>query len=262
MASPLPALAPRLDYHIHTSFSDDCSTPMEAMCRAALALGLAEIGFADHLDLPPDRPPPPRLDLHGWWKEFDRCRRLFEGRLTLRAGLELGEPHRHAAHYHPILRGHPWDFILGSVHFVGPAWIFRRESFGRGGPALIAGYFAELERMLAEADVDIAAHVDIVKRYAFDEQAALDLRPHEESIRRALVTCVRRGLALEVNTSTLRRPVGEPSPGQTILRWYSEAGGSDAHHPEHVGAGLATAWGAALRAGLDTQARFDRRRRV
>ena len=173
-----------------------------------------------------------------------------------------GEPHRDAAPSGPIPRGHRQDLVLGLVHFVEPACIYRRGLFAPGGPGLIASSYPEPERVNLGADVDFAASVDLGKRYAFDEPGPPDLGTLKGSIRRANVKCVSRNLALEVKTGTLRRPVGEPSPGQTILPWYSEAGGSEVRHPVHVGAGLATAWGTDRRAGLATRVRFERRRRV
>lgn len=38
------------DYHIHTEFSDDSEYPMEEVVKDAIALGLEEICFTDHVD--------------------------------------------------------------------------------------------------------------------------------------------------------------------------------------------------------------------
>ena len=38
------------DYHIHTIYSDDSLYPMEDAVRDAIALGLQEICFTDHVD--------------------------------------------------------------------------------------------------------------------------------------------------------------------------------------------------------------------
>ena len=39
-----------VDYHVHTSFSDDSDYPMEEVVKDAIALGLSEICFTDHVD--------------------------------------------------------------------------------------------------------------------------------------------------------------------------------------------------------------------
>ena len=38
------------DYHVHTKYSDDSEYPMEEVVRDAIALGLSEICFTDHVD--------------------------------------------------------------------------------------------------------------------------------------------------------------------------------------------------------------------
>ena len=40
----------RADYHIHTEFSDDSDYAMEKVIQAAIAMGLDEICFTDHVD--------------------------------------------------------------------------------------------------------------------------------------------------------------------------------------------------------------------
>ena len=38
------------DYHVHTQFSDDSETPMEDAVLHAIAVGLGEICFTEHID--------------------------------------------------------------------------------------------------------------------------------------------------------------------------------------------------------------------
>ena len=38
------------DYHLHSEFSDDSRTPMEAQIERGIALGLDEMCFTDHVD--------------------------------------------------------------------------------------------------------------------------------------------------------------------------------------------------------------------
>ena len=38
-----------VDYHLHSSFSNDSQTPMEDMVRRAIALGLDESCFTEHV---------------------------------------------------------------------------------------------------------------------------------------------------------------------------------------------------------------------
>lgn len=38
------------DYHVHTEFSDDSIYPMEQVVKDAIAMGMEEICFTDHVD--------------------------------------------------------------------------------------------------------------------------------------------------------------------------------------------------------------------
>ena len=116
--------------------------------------------------------------------------------------------------------------------------------------------------------MDISVHHEIAERCAFDEHVLPDFRSHEDAIHRAHASCVRGGLPLEVYTGTVRLPLGGRSPGLSILRVDSEAGGtavtlgSDAHRLEPAATGPATAWEAAPGAGLASLARLGRFRLI
>jgi histidinol-phosphatase (PHP family) len=82
-----------IDYHIHTHHSFDCKIPMAEMCVAAIEAGISEIAFSDHfnnhlLDIDLGYYDPER-----YFTDVERCRRQFPN-LTIRAAVELGEPHR------------------------------------------------------------------------------------------------------------------------------------------------------------------------
>ena len=80
------------DYHVHTRFSCDSETALVVACEAAIARGLREIGFVDHADFGPDDPPD-YFRPAAYLTEIARCRTRYDGQLTIRAGVEIGEPH-------------------------------------------------------------------------------------------------------------------------------------------------------------------------
>lgn len=255
-----------LDYHIHTEYSCDCEETMEAMGRAAVASGIRQIGFTDHFD------PIPIDDCHGyfrpepWWQALASCRKLFADTISIQAGVEIGEPHRFPQETRELLTNHPWDYVLGSLHWVGDQVVFDPEYFERAPDEAYKRYFIEMRKMVSEGDFDILAHMDVVKRYGFDTYGEFDPAHYEAEIRAVLQVVAERGLAIEVNTSTLRRPVAETSPGRRILRWFYEQGGrhvtlgSDAHHTEHVGSGLQRALINLQEAGFQQLTGFKQRK--
>src|SRR5689334_15243549 len=96
-----------IDYHTHTDNSLDCKTSMPAMCQSAIASGLTEIAFTDHLNhhlLDIDLG---YYDPERYFADIDACRRQFP-QLTMRTGVEVGEPHRWWHKVIPLLEAYPY----------------------------------------------------------------------------------------------------------------------------------------------------------
>lgn len=217
---------------------------MAAICRAAIAVGISEIGFSEHFDSHPDDECTGTLKVGAWWDEFEGCKTEFHDILTLKAGLEISEPHLYPDAVDALLDAHPWDYAIGSLHWIGDEIIFKDPYFKRDMQEAYEDYFLELQRMVELGDFHILGHIDIVKRLGFEHYGDFQVDAYEEMIRPILKIISSRNLALEVNTVTLRRSIQEPSPNSQILEWFLEEGGrwislgSDAHKVEDVGANL------------------------
>ena len=262
------------DYHVHTRFSCDSETEMATACEAAIARGLSEIAFAEHADFEPRDECCGFLRPAAYLSEIERCRRRYGDRLTIRAGVEVGEGHVYRDQAATLLQAHQFDFVLGSLHWVDGRLHCDGHYFaGRTLDEGLRAYFEQLAQLVAEADYDVLAHFDTVRRAAYrafgprtlGALRTLDYTPYEETIRRVLRTLVERGKGLEVNTVTYRRGMGDPSPPLQILRWYHELGGqiitlgSDAHTASAIGAHLTVALEMARAAGFTRLATFERR---
>jgi histidinol-phosphatase (PHP family) len=164
------------------------------------------------------------------------------------------------------LSDYPFDYLLGSLHWVGDGNIFMPDYFARSEAEAYGEYFTELERMTRVGGFDIVAHLDVPIRTGFALYGNYDPANYEDLIRQVLRNCIDRGIAVEVNSGSLRRSAGVLNPGAPVLAWYREMGGeritlgSDAHHTDHVGAGLPVALEAARRAGFGHLTCFERRR--
>jgi len=254
------------DYHMHSDFSCDCKASMAEMCRGAIEKGVPEIGFTEHYDLHPGESCPDWFQPEPWWAELERCRAEFAGRLTIRAGIEIGEPHIYRDEARAILVRYPFDYALGSLHWVGPESVFDTHYF-QSHPAdeAFRAYFVELERVAHAGGFDSLSHFDVPVRTAFPVYGEYDPRRYEDVIRPVLRNCIEHGIALDLNTAALRRKANVLTPGPDILRWYVEMGGeritlgSDAHRPEHVGLHLDVALEAARAAGLKYVTHFEGR---
>ena len=250
---------------MHSNFSADCRATMAEMCRAAIAQGLPEIGFTEHYDLHPGEPQRDWFRLEPWAAELERCRAEFAGQLTVRAGIEIGEPHLFQAQAQAMLARYPFDYALGSLHWIGDTIVFDPEYFRRPADEAFRLFFGELERMTRLGGFDILSHFDVAVRVGYEIYGEYDPCRYEDAIRPVLRNCIEHAIALDLNTAALRRKAKVLTPGVDILRWYAEVGGervtlgSDAHRPEQVGLHLDAALDAARAAGLKYVTQFEKR---
>jgi histidinol-phosphatase (PHP family) len=139
------------------------------------------------------------------------------------------------------------------------------EYFDRSEAEAYGEYFVELERMTRAGGFDVLAHLDVPVRTGFSHYGGFDPSRYQPAIRAVLGNLIAHGIALEINTGTLRRSAAVLTPGRQVLEWYREMGGeritlgSDAHRADHLGAGLPVALETAWAAGFRRLTRFERR---
>jgi len=158
----------------------------------------------------------------------------------------------------------PWDYVIGSVHFIGK-WGFDHSPEGgwpqRDVDGAFRDYYALVARAAATGLFDIIGHFDLIKLFGHRPVAG---RGVDTAVLHALRTIRTAGCALELNTAGWRRPVGELYPSPEILCTAFELGipitlGSDAHEPEEAGFQLREAAQLARAAGYATITRFTGR---
>lgn len=252
----------RRDYHMHSTFSSDANDTPAAMCRRALALGLTEIALTEHAEW-----------INGWrgFPEPDayfaavaQCQAEFAPQgLTVRSGVELGNPHEHSQGVAALLDAYPFDVKVASLHWLYGENIHLPACFaGRHPDDVYADYFAALGQMAADSDADIIAHFDRILWCGTAIGARFDLARLEDVVREALTTIAWRGQALELNTRYLAETPQWHGPLVTMLRWFRESGGqrvvvnSDAHSAAQMGLNASLALDLLLEAGFDRPARI------
>jgi histidinol-phosphatase (PHP family) len=254
------------DYHIHTYNSVDSTTQLPAICETAISRGLTEIAITDHADFGPDDEPDYFHPVE-YLAAIERCRARYGDRLTIRAGVEMGEPHIFAQQLENILAAGEFDFVIGSAHYaVGMQAGWKPAFFEQPLRQGYEAYFQQVVGLAEGGDFDILGHIDLIKRDAFKFGQPYDgPEPYADLIRNALHAVVERGKGIEINTSPLRRGLLELCPSLEILRWYRELGGeiltfgSDAHTAEDIGADFDVAIEMARAAGFTRVARFENR---
>ncbi|MHB8626828.1 MAG: histidinol-phosphatase HisJ family protein [Aggregatilineales bacterium] len=252
------------DYHMHSAFSCDCRASMADMCAEALRKHIPEIAFTEHFDRVRTGMCFEKYDADGFFRSIQECRTRFGAQgLTVKAGVEVGEIHLNRAEVDEVLSAHPYDLVLGSLHWVRGENIFERPYFQKRDPRTAArDYFAELTEMVDGGGFNIMSHMDVFKRMGFNVYHQFNIVDYEEYVRPVLAACIRRGIAPEINTSALRMPVNQTHPTVEAIRWYREMGGerlsigSDSHNPAQLGTGLDIAIRIAKDAGFTQLTRF------
>lgn len=244
---------------------------MEEYVEAAIARGIREIGFSDHIPmywLPEEKRDPGiamRMEeLEEYVADVYRLRERYQ-EIPIRLGLEADFIPGREEELVRILERFEWDYVIGSVHFIGewdfdnPAKVNRYAEFDISD--LYAKFFT-LERMAAESGLfDILAHIDLIKK--FGHRPSHDLGRLYADVAEAIAGA---GVAIELSTAGLRKPVGEVYPNPTLLGECCKRGvplviSSDAHSPQEVAFGFADAKALALQTGYTQVARFERRQR-
>jgi histidinol-phosphatase (PHP family) len=168
-----------------------------------------------------------------------------------------------------LLEARDWDYVVGSVHFLRdeavdhPDFDIWRTRSHR--PEEVWNrYFDTLGAAAASGLFDVLAHPDLVKMWGRERpRPEGDLRRFYD---RAMEAIAESGIAVEVSTAGLRKPVGELYPDRAFLEMVLDAGNpialsSDAHTPDQLGAGYEQALELLDELGVRELCVFDRRAR-
>ena len=82
------------DYHSHSSFSDDSTTPLYDMIHSAIEKGILELAVTDHYDPDyPDKNFPFELDFPGYHSALLQAEEEFARQIKIVKGIEIGIQH-------------------------------------------------------------------------------------------------------------------------------------------------------------------------
>jgi histidinol-phosphatase (PHP family) len=265
-----------VDYHMHLRrpdtggvrrYSADRAEEFVAQARAA---GIDEIGFSDHVYFF-------RQTRELWeipWM-VERCGddldeyvdAVLDAKrrgLPVKLGLEVDYFPGIELELSELLAPYPWDYLLGSVHFVDAFPVDQQPGLTDKLPAGEAWrrYFVWLRNAARSGLFDALAHPDLVKIFgvrATDEETHYLHVETADAIEAA-------GVCVEVSAAGLHKPVGELYPDRVLLELCHDRGvpitlASDAHRPEHVGRDVDRAAALAREAGYETVTVFERRER-
>lgn len=258
---------PVVDYHMHTPLCGHAVGEPREYAMRAIEAGFSEIGFSDHAPLVayPDPAVAMRRDqLTQYHKMIETVRQQFADKLTIKVGLEADFIAGYEEQTKTMLAQYPYDYVIGSVHFIGE-WGFDNphtlSHWDKKNVDSVYRQYYQLLRLSAQSKLfDIIGHVDLVKKFGH--------RPASNMITEILTTAEvfkATGVAIEINTAGLRKPIHEMYPSLDALKIYCQHGipltfGSDAHDPKDVGADFEKAIHLALAAGYTEYVTFKQRK--
>ncbi|NLD63373.1 MAG: histidinol-phosphatase HisJ family protein [Bacteroidales bacterium] len=251
------------DYHVHTLYSDGRQEP-EAYIEAALKLGLREIGFSDHLN--PDGGSPE------WCMKHKSLPRYVEHLLQLkeehediavRMGLEIDYLPNREDVTDRIISSYPFDYIIGSVHYLGDETVDLGPEFymGKDIDLIYENYFNLVCEAASTGLFDIMGHPDLVRIHRYHPEADIT---HLYSMLASAFEI--HNVAFELNTNGRNKPLHDFYPDRHYLQLFAEHGvpvcvNSDAHFPERVGQYFPEGYDLLQRAGYKQMAVFANRER-
>jgi histidinol-phosphatase (PHP family) len=266
------------DYHVHLRPDETEATAERAFTAAnaeryretAAERGIEELGVAEHVYRFTAA-----LEVwdHPFWREWahddlDAYAGFVREETDLRLGIEADFVPGREDRMANLLETREWDYVVGSVHFLRDRSVDTEDysvwGAGESPERVWRRYFETVAESARSGLYDIIAHPDLVKIWGQARPLPdTDPRRYYEP---AVEAMLEAGVAMELSTAGLRKPVGELYPGRALLAMAVDAGlpialSSDAHVPGQIGFGYDDAVAALAEAGVEEIAVFERRER-
>jgi len=264
------------DYHLHLRPDDTGEATryftgenVDRYLAAAEEHGIGELGVSEHVYRFADA-----LEIwrHPYWEGQARddldgyCE--FIRSTPLRLGIECDFVPGSEDRIENLLE-RDFDYVIGSIHFLGEDGALDDRRYDVwdqiNDPDTLWGTYFRWQAELARSGLfDIVSHPDLVKIWGSDRAAPRrDPRFHYEPLVEAIGES---GIAVEVSTAGLRKPVGEIYPSRAFAEMCVEVGAdfalsSDAHAPDQVGYGYDRAIEFLTSLGVDRICVFEGRER-
>jgi histidinol-phosphatase (PHP family) len=241
------------DIHLHTSFSPDSTASLREQINSAINLGLKGICITDHMDylFPVEECPgydknPFIFDVDKYFYEITNERKSHVN-IEILKGIEIGlQTDTDVVNYNTrLVNNNDFDEVIGSIHLIDkkdpyyPAFWEEKKT-----KDLLKKYFEiTLDNLNAFSDIDTLGHLDYATRYLPDV-SVYDPKEYMEITDEIMRFLIKNDIAMEINTSGLKKGYGSTNPHPVLIKRYFELGGtlitigSDAHSPYAVAFGF------------------------
>ena len=231
----------RPDYHIHTKRCKHAIGEMREYVEKAIQIHIPEIAFTDHIPLPDDFDIAHRMscdELEDYLNDIEKLRNDFP-EIKIHTGIEADYYDGFEEFLYQTFKRFNFDVTIMSVHFIKGwpknNWVFSYHFPNRPIQEIYFDYLQSLKKGIHTGLFNIVGHLDLIK----DEDFTL-LDTNKSDLLDVLQCVKNQSMAVEINTSGLRKEINETYPNLNILPFLEKYDipitfGSDAHKPEQVG---------------------------
>lgn len=236
----------KFDLHTHHHRCGHAVGTIEDYVKQAIEYGLHYIGISDHSPYfysDEDHLYPTvamaKSQFIPYIEEVLRLKEKYQDQIHVLLGIESDFFPNHVNIYRDQYLLHPFDYIIGSVHYVRDLNIFKKgrwEGLSKEEQIKVKEEYYELIQGSARSGVfQILGHIDAMKGFypAFSDIPS-------EAVEKTLKIIGEEDIAIEINTSGKTKDCGGWYPSDEILEralYYNvkPTFGSDSHSPERIG---------------------------
>lgn len=255
-----------IDSHLHTHYSHGTAEVFE-MVETAIKKGLTDIAFAEHFHY--DYFNDLGLPMVGgrfvegtvfdkfklYYQAVKRAKEYYQDKINIRVGVEVDylpekeKEIKNALEIRPFVNDYQFknsqevfefDFVMGSVHFIGKPLKYFSDYLEKGEYWLIDEYFNLIKKSISSNLFNVIGHPELIKYFI-----KLTDKDYVKYLEEIINLLIKHNVAIDVNTDYLKdSKTGEIlteriNPGIEMLKMCQEKGvplilGSDAHKPEKI----------------------------
>jgi len=242
----------KVDYHVHSShsFDADPNASIESIFETSVNRGLNEIALCDHYDVNwVIKGENPDIDFQYSLSRINAAKEKFQDSgMEFLLGIELGQPNQFPDKANEVLSKNDFDFVLCALHNARDEEDFYFIDYKNTNILDLIRIFEKYTDELCElanwGNFHSLAHITYPVRYFLFNNIHIPMEKYNDLYIKLFKILIHRGIALEVNTSGLRKRINQTSPSYKLLKLYKETGGelitvgSDAHNTTDIYSGI------------------------
>ena len=256
------------DSHVHSNNSFDATDSIEDICKYAIKKEINGFCITDHLDVNEYNDHMEKC-IKKSYEEAICAKEKYKHKVSVRAGVELGQPLQNLKIAEEVINKYNYDFIIGSMHNVKDEkdFYFMKEwDFTHRIDELLIKYYEEYYDMVRWGNFDVIGHITYPLRYIEGIfKIKIDMSKYNDIIYEMLRLASTSNIGIEVNVSGFRQSYGKQFPNLDHIKMYKKFGGeiitlgSDSHNKHDSGENFKEGKEILLEAGFKHYCEFENR---